>query len=850
MRVIERVLKFGPYRLEPDRLRLTCLDEVVPLGGRPFDLLVALVERRDRTVSKEELKALVWPTAAVVEDHTLVVTIAAVRKALASGANDTSFIETVAGRGYRFLGQVEDGSSLPSAPAGDPLQSFEGSPSTNLPTPPDRLIGREADMATLLVQLPKARLVTLLGPGGVGKTRLAIALATEVDKRHFQDGAWFVELAPLSDPLLVAETIAAMFGMESRGSRPAHEVVTTFLRRKELLLVLDNCEHLVDEVARLAEGVLKNCPNVTILATSRERLSIGGEVTYRVRPLTVPDGPQSVSVAEAMGFSAVRLFEDRATALLGDFVLTAESAPIVVEICRRLDGLALAIELAVAQLQLLEPADLLNHLDTRFRLLTHGSRTALPRHRTMQATIDWSYDLVTDPERTLLLRLSVFAGSFTVGAAAALAAGETIEAGEVIQLMLRLVDKSLIVPPSMVTEERRFRILESMRAYGLEKLAATDKIECLRRLAEHLLRLYEQGERSWPTTPTESWRRIYEPDLENLRTALTWAFGPEGDAALGVRLVGHTQELWFALQHIAELRRWLAIADARVDGATPPGVVARLKLAASRSRYAGERQYLDATVQAVELFRQIDEPLYVGMALSQAGKLLLQPGNTIEAEPYLREGVALLRALGLTKFLVTALDNMVGMCWYSDNIEGARAYLEEFHDMALELGHTGALQSAAIMLGELDFAAGRRQEAIKRARSARATWRRSSSASGLASISRNLAGYLVATGDVVSGREVAHDALKLSLGTYDVGICFQHLALAAAIDRDAIRSARLAGYSDACLRTDGLTRERNEHSLWLDLCARLEQALSAAQLAELLAEGAALSEEEAMALAA
>ncbi|HEV2634947.1 MAG TPA: AAA family ATPase, partial [Actinocrinis sp.] len=497
------------------------------------------------------------------------VTLASVRKALGPELGKARVIGTIPGRGYRFLTPVwtED---LVDEPASDDEPPPETHSPNNLPMPGDRLLGRENDIATLLSRLPEARLVTLWGAGGIGKTRLAIELAREAIE-HYPDGIWFLELAPLSDPRFVAEAIGAMFGLAGPGGPPAYGMMTTFLRRKRLLLVLDNCEHLVEEIARLAEAVLTSCPTVTILATSRERLSIAGEHVYRVPPLTTPDSGYPISVDEALRFSAVRLFVERAGAAAGSFVLTAASAPVVAEICRRLDGLALAIELAVVGLELLTPVALLAHLDARFRLLTVGRRTAQPRQQTLRATIDWSYDLLSEPERALLRRLSVFAGSFTIPAAAAVALGEAGAEMEAIHLMLVLVGKSLVVPLPITAGERRFRLLESTRAYGLEKLAAVEKVECLRGLAGHLIRVYELGDRLWYTTPSEAWSATYEPDVENLRTALAWAFGPEGDAAFGVRLVSLTQTLWAEMQLLAERRRWLELAEARIDETTPPG---------------------------------------------------------------------------------------------------------------------------------------------------------------------------------------------------------------------------------------------------------------------------------------
>ncbi|GGF16801.1 hypothetical protein GCM10011611_23200 [Aliidongia dinghuensis] len=846
---VERVFRFGPFCLRPDRRILTCREEAVAIGGRPFDLLVALVERRDRVVAKDELKAVVWPEAAIVEDHTLVVTLASVRKALGAAGGTAKFVGTVTGRGYRFLAPVAIEHGAADAASVNEVLAEEG-PAQRLPVPPDRLVGREADLATLLARLPEARLVTLWGAGGIGKTRLAVALAAEA-ARHYPDGVWFVELAPLRDPRLVVETIAAMLGLPIQGPRPALETVTTFLRPKRLLLVLDSCEHLIDESARFAEAIARHCPEVAILATSRERLSIAGEWVYRVPPLTTPALGQAATAADALRFGAVRLFAERADAALGGFALDDDSVGAVGEICRRLDGLALAIELAAAGLELLTPAALLAHLDARLGLLGAGGRKAPSRHQTLRSTIDWSYDLLTEPERALLRRLSVFAGSFTVASARAVALDDAGDMPDAIAPMLALVDKSLVAPVPAVGD-RRFRLLESMQAYGAEKLAPAERRQCLRSLALYLVRFYEEGERLWPTTPTEAWLGAYEPELENLRAALDWAFGPDGDAALGQRLVGHAQELWAELSLLAERQRWLARAEAQADGSTPPAVLGRLRLAAGRNAHPGDPRFLEATLEALEIFRRIDDRLHVAAATDQAGRLMMKPGDTAKAEPYLRDGLVLLRGFGPTKLLTSALYSAVSMCWYADDMAGVRRHLDEIDRIAPGVGDTRMLQAATMMLAELDFAAGRRHEAIARARAAAAAWHGAGHANGLANIQRNLAGYLVAIGDAAGGRAAARAALALTpaLGkSLSTAFAIQHLALAEAIDGRAVRAARLAGYSDGYFRAQRRTRESIEQALWDDLSARLEAALPPARLADLLAEGAAWNEEQVVTVA-
>lgn len=840
--------RFGPFRLRPARRALTRAGEVVPLNGRPFDLLVALVERHDRVVSKDELKTLVWPDAAAVEDHTLVVTLSAVRKALSNGGAAGRHIATIANQGYRFLYPVE-----PDADdALDTGPSPNASPQHHFPVQPDRLVGRQEDIAALLTRLATARVLTLTGTGGIGKTRLATALMAVAAPRY-PDGTWFVELAALNDPRLIGETIASMFGLTTQGRRPALDAVTTFLRRKRLLLALDNCEHLIEESARAVDTIVRACPGVTILATSRERLAIAGEVVYPVKPLATPGPGNTPTAADALRFSAVELFVERATMALGEFVLTDEMASAVAEICRRLDGLALAIELAVVRLELLEPAALLAHLDARFQVLAGRGRRAAPRHQKLISTIDWSYDLLATFERTLLRRLAVFSGSFTIASAAAVALGNLPAQVDAIPLMLALVEKSLVLPMAAPIPDpaggRRFRLLETIRAYGEGKLAADERAESLCRLSEYLIAFYRQGEASWFTMEANACLAIQEPDLDNLRTALDWAFGTAGDAALGVCLVAYTLDLWIELSLIAEWRRWLEIAESRIDATTPSPIVARIRFAVARTGFMGERKYLAAALEAHALFHKSDELLLAAAALSQAGRLLLRPGDYAEADHYVREGLALLRPYGATRFLVGALDNIVALNWFSDDLARARHYLEELHTVALQVGHVRILHSTEIVLAELDFSAGRKEAALSRARHTLAACRSTGDLVGLGCIAQNLAAYLLSIDEAAEGCDVGRESLELALSVgrvQGVIISIQHLALAAALGDDIDLAARLAGYVTRVFEAENWTREPLEQSLWTKLLVCLGRDLSAERLSDRMAEGAVWTDEAAI----
>src|SRR5919202_4260889 len=372
----------------------------------------------------------------------------------------------------------------------------EERPSHNLPLELTSFIGREREIAEvkrLLLLEGKDRLLTLTGPGGCGKTRLTLKVSFEV-VQEFEDGVWFVELSSLSDPELVPQAVASVLEVREAPGRSLTEVLTEDLKSKKMLLVLDNCEHVIDACAALADALLRACPELRILATSREALSIAGEATWLVPPLSLPDPEHPPPVEDLAGYEAVRLFLERAAAVSSRFELTERNAPAVAQVCRRVDGMPLAIELAAARAKVLSVEQIASRLEDSFRLLATDSRTALPRQRTLRATIGWSYELLSQEEQALFRRLSVFAGGFALEAAEAVCTGVGIEREDVLDLLTHLVDKSLV----LVTEqdgEARYRLLETVRQYGWEKLRESGEAELVRRWhAEYYLTLSEETE--------------------------------------------------------------------------------------------------------------------------------------------------------------------------------------------------------------------------------------------------------------------------------------------------------------------------------------------------------------------
>jgi predicted ATPase/DNA-binding winged helix-turn-helix (wHTH) protein len=465
-------ISFGPFRLLPAQRLLLEADKPVPLGSRALDILIALVEGEGELVSKSELMARVWPDTIVVEAN-LTVHVAALRRALRDGRSGNRFLVNIPGRGYRFVAPVTFVEDLRNSRRPAAATRCEH----NLPPLLTRLIGRAEDVDELTEHLPRERLLTIVGPGGIGKTVVALAVAERLID-SYEHGICFIDLAAVNDPLLVPSALAAALAIENGAQEPLSGVIAP-LRGKRMLLVLDNCEHVVAAAAALVDELLKNAPGVQILATSRERLRAEGERVYRLASLANPPASPRLTADEALCFPAVELFVERAVASLGEFELSDADAPIVAHICTRLDGIPLAIEFASARLDTFGVVGLAARLDDRLRVLTVGRRTAAPRHQTMSAALDWSYKLLTESGRMVLRRMAIFADDFTLDAAGAVAADPANPECAVIEAVMELAAKSLVTV-EFGNAEPHFRLLETTRAYAMAKLAESGEVETLR----------------------------------------------------------------------------------------------------------------------------------------------------------------------------------------------------------------------------------------------------------------------------------------------------------------------------------------------------------------------------------
>jgi predicted ATPase/DNA-binding winged helix-turn-helix (wHTH) protein len=558
-------IALGRFQVLPDRREVLADGRPIKLGGRAFDVLMALIEARGAVVSKDALMARVWP-GRTIEENNLTAQIKALRAAL---GGERTLIRTVFGRGYQLSGETR----IPhtTAQGVTTTEQAAGLPPSNIPAPVSELIGRDAEFTEVLRVAGSHRLLTLTGAGGIGKTTLALALAREL-RRQFPDGVWLAELAALADPELVPATVAAAVGLELGGGDASVRRVAEALAERRLLLVLDTCEHVIDAAAAMTEAVLRAGAAPSIIATSREPLRVEGEWVFRVPPLAVPE----VEGSDLYQYGAVLLFVLRSRAS-GAFVSEdRHAAPAIAAICRQLDGIPLAIELAAARAATLGIEGLAARLNDRFQLLTGGRRTALPRHQTLRATLDWSYGLLTGDVQLLFRRLAIFAGSFTLEAAANVASDVFARRTQAVDGLADLVAKSLVAA-EVSGGESRFRLLDTTRAYALQKLRESGELDQLgRRHTEYFLAVFRRAEAEWETRSGTEWLADYGWQINNLRAALDWAFSPAGEVSIGAALVAAAVPLWMHLSLLEECGSWMA---ATLDTFPPEALGTRQEMA-------------------------------------------------------------------------------------------------------------------------------------------------------------------------------------------------------------------------------------------------------------------------------
>jgi predicted ATPase/DNA-binding CsgD family transcriptional regulator len=580
-------------------------------------------------------------------------------------------------------------------------------PANNLPLQLSSLVGRDRERTEAGMLLAERRLLTLTGPGGSGKTRLALAVANDAAE-EFEDGVWWVALAALSDPELVPQAVASVLEVRERPGRPSTETLADHLASRDTLLILDNCEHLIDACETLASALLYACPKLRVLATSRESLGVAGETVLLVPPLTLPGPDHPPAPKELEHYEAVRLFAERAGSTTPTFELTERNAPDVALLCRSLDGIPLAIELAAARTKVLSVAQISSRLADSFRLLKSESRTADPRQQTLAATLEWSHELLSESERTLFRRLSVFAGGFTLGAAESIRAGGDIRVDDVLDLLTRLVDKSLVSVAEYGGTEAQYRFLETVRQYGMEKLEESEETDGVGgRHALFFLALAEEVEPKINSADRPRWLKRLGKDHDNLRVALARSLDAEAQAEAGLRLAGALLWFWFHRGYISEGRRWLSkalSAEAATDGPpSPTTCAARAKVlcgAGLLDWIQGDRAAARSRLEAsVALWRELGDKQGLAQALRILGHVMLGQDDPSVARTLGEESVRLFRQCDDAFGLATSLATLGIIALTQEDHAAARVSLEESVAICRESGDDWALSLALRNLG-------------------------------------------------------------------------------------------------------------------------------------------------------
>jgi non-specific serine/threonine protein kinase len=783
--VVSVTYRFGRFELQPEERRLLADGLPVHLGSHAFDLLVALAERSGHLLSKDKLLEIVWPRV-VVEENTLQVHMSALRKVLGADA-----IATVPGRGYRFVPEV-DRLEGPE-PADLRIETPPAPAKHNLPLSLTSFIGREREIGEIGQLLASTRLLTLTGAGGCGKTRLALQVA---DGLHagYPDGVWLVELASLSDPTLVQKAVAAALAVKEQPGVELAASIANWLQSRQLLLVLDNAEHLLTACAELVDLLLRRCAKLTVLVTSRERLGVTGELTYRVPSLSVPDPRRD---AEALACEAAQLFIDRARLQRPQFTVTSENVSALASICRRLDGIPLAIELAAPRLRSMSVEELSQRLDQRFGLLTGGSRTALPRHRTLRSMIDWSYALLSDAEKVVLVRASIFSDGWTLAAADQVCGEGGIEGESMLDLLAALADKSLIA-----AEEHegttRYTMLETVRHYSRDRLQERGEEASVRqRHLQCFLALAEEAEPLLTGAEQKGWLDRLEDEHGNLRSALAWASTAHADAAL--RLAGAVHRFWLMRGHPGEGRRWLDLLLAAEPDAQDPAARAKALrgaglLALLQTDYPATQALCG---KSLAICRALGDRTGMAQSLNALGCVARAQVDLATGRALFEEALSIRRELGDEWGIAATLNNLGTVAHSQGDHSAAKALYEE----ALQINwKTGDLQYAAVNLlnlGEQAYQQGDHAAARRLLEESLAVWRKLHNRSFGRSV-RVLGQVALAQGDHRAALALQDEALTLSREIGDSEETVRALEALASVSLamgQAGRAARVWGFS-------------------------------------------------------
>ncbi len=720
---------------------------------------------------------------------------------------------------------------------------------TNLTTELESIIGREAILKGLHATLAVYRSVTLVGTGGVGKTRMARQAGANL-LGDYVDGVWFVDLAAVVDSALIVERIAAAVGTPTSAHIPAIDTLTSFLRDRNVLLIIDNCEHLIAGAAATVESLISSCGMVRVLATSRERLGARGERVFRVPPLSLPPVGEDTVLEQVAQSGAVQLFVERAQAVDLGFSLSAETAGTVAQICRRLEGIPFAIELAASRMDTLGLTDLVQLVENRFNRLRGRYRSAPQRHRTMSALIDWSFQLLSVDEQVLLVRLACFSGHWTADAAGVVCRFGRLESADILELLLSLVEKSLVVMESD-SGRARYRLLEATRRFALSKLDISDKNTLEERVAHWVAEFSDQCRESRHTTPRVEWLPPMLDELDNARAALSRILDVGDDIRIAARIIAGYGGYWLEEGLLSEGFRWTMRALEIAEGAAD--TAAEASLWHTLSWFTNGIHSVDAANEAIARLDLLGDIEGLAGAYLRLSIGYRQLARFREAAAACDRALALFEQAGRTRSIIYA----TAFSWKGSALVGLGHHAEARQlfadcialDEALGDGERAAVER--LNLAELDFADGQVASALLNIdRSLEVIGGRQTRAEATALL--NAAAYRIVLGELSPALEAATAVLKITrrIGApLSRAFAIQHLATVAALRGDARSAARLVGYVDACLAGEGVAREPTELRTFDILRSSLSERLAAAEQDALIAAGRKLSEREAIELA-
>lgn len=801
-------LRFGRFELLPQQRQLLAGGVPVSLGSRAFDVLLALIEQPGRLVTKQALLERVW-AGALVEEANVQVQVSALRKLLGADV-----VATIPGQGYRFTAVLEaDDAVPPAAEAAGHATAIRH----NLPQPRTRFIGREAALAACGALLDDARLLTITGMGGCGKTRLALQLVRPFTQPGhddaFPDGLWFVDLAAVQEPQRLALSVAHALGVPEEAGVSLLDRLAARLAPQRTLIVLDNCEHLVEAAAALVDRLLNECAGVKIVATSREPLRVAGEQLFRVQPLSLPAAADPAAMRAS---EAVRLFVDRAGLVCPGFAMDERNAPAIGEVCRRLDGIALALELAAARVKMLPVAEIAVRLDDRFRFLVGGSRS-LPRHEALHTTLQWSHDGLSEAEQRLFRELAVFAGGCPLDGAVAVATpadpGAPFDAHDVLELLTQLHDKSLLVVDRDDGREPRYGMLETVRQFAQDRLAAAGDAPAARdRHLAWCVALAEQAMSGLLGPRQGEWMARLQREQENLLAAHAWCPVSEAGAEAGLRLAASLNRYWLNSAQ-AEQGHRLALA-ALAEAGTETSAVWRCRTLATLGGIAYRMGRYDEAMrhaeQGLALAQAIDDVEQVVLGMNLRAKSLHATGRIDAALAQSRETVRVARTLGRTVRLSAALNNLAEIHRSVAQVEAAAACYEEAIALTRELQYPGGTFVSLT----------------------------------------NLARLLIDAGQLPRSRRLLVESLALWAEAHLKGMGKDLLEITAALaaaEGQWAAAARLFGAASTRLQEAGSHREPVDEAFiqpWMD---RARAALGSAEFAAAEAQGRGLGYDEAMA---